>query len=342
MASTATVDPRLIQAGWFAHRLDFERDLVHLIPATRTELSAATFLTDVNLPKVARAVAVPRAATLAAANRRAPLHFLLHSAFCCSTLLARALDGEGVALALKEPVLLNDVDGWRTRGAPPAKVAQALDAALRLLEMTAAPGEAVLIKPSNLINPLAPAALALRSEARAILLYAPLRTFLASVASKGLEGRLWVRDLWAKLLAGGTEPFGFAPEELFRHTDLQVAALGWLAQHRDFAALTVRFGDRIATLSSVDLLANPPRALTAAARHYRLGWNEAALEAIAAGPAFTRHAKSGEAFDAGSRDALHRAAADAHGDEIDKVEHWARLLGDATGIVDRLPRPLLA
>lgn len=212
--------------GWFAHRFDPDRDLYHLIPATREELRAATFLTDEQLVGAKSPVATARAATLAAATGLAPVHFVFHSAFCCSTLLARALDAPGVALTLREPVMLNDLIGWKRRGGLPARVAEGLDHALRLLVQPAAPGEAVVIKPSNLVNPLAAAALALRPEARAILLYAPLRTFLVSIASKGLEGRLWVRDLWAKLLADGADPFGFTSDELFRHSDLQVAALG--------------------------------------------------------------------------------------------------------------------
>jgi hypothetical protein len=328
--------------GWFAHRIDPERDLFHLIPATRAELRAATFLTNENLPSATAAVPAARAATVALATRRAPVHFLFHSAFCCSTLLARALDVDGTAVSLKEPVILNDLTGWRDRGGAPALVARAVDESLRLLEQTAQPGEAVLIKPSNLVNPLAPAALALRADARAILLHAPLGTFIASVASKGLEGRLWVRDLWAKLLWGGAEPFGFTSEELFRHSDLQVAALAWLAQHREFAALVQRFGPRVATLSSVDLLADPTRALEAAARHYGLVLDQPMAAAIAMGPIFTRHAKSGQPFDAAARDAVHRVAADAHRGEIELVERWATIVADRAGVALKLARPLLA
>lgn len=342
MTDVPTANAALIaRPAWFAHRFDPERDLFHLIPATREELRAATFLTDANLPGAARAVPAARAATVSHASRRAPLGFLFHSAFCCSTLLARALDIDGVAVALKEPVILNDLIGWRDRGGAPAAVARGLDEALLLLEQVVRPGEAVLVKPSNLVNPLGPAALALRPDARAILLHAPLPTFIASVASKGLEGRLWVRDLWAKLLAGGADPFGFTQGELFRHSDLQVAALGWLAQHRDFARVVERFGPRVATLSSAALMADPARALAAATRHYGLALDDAATSAIAMGPIFTRHAKSGQAFDAAARDAVHRAAADAHREEIELVERWAIAVAEQAGVALDLARPLL-
>src|SRR3546814_10334640 len=50
--------------------------------------------------------------------------------------------------------------------------------ALAMLARSFAPDEAVIVKPSNIFNPLARGALTLRPEARAILLYAPLRAFL--------------------------------------------------------------------------------------------------------------------------------------------------------------------
>src|SRR3546814_3867465 len=63
--------------------------------------------------------------------------------------------------------------------------------ALAMLARSFAPDEAVIVKPSNIFNPLARGALTLRPEARAILLYAPLRAFLLSVARKGMWCRLW-------------------------------------------------------------------------------------------------------------------------------------------------------
>src|SRR3546814_1863477 len=78
-----------------------------------------------------------------------------------------------------------------------------MDGALAMLARSFAPDEAVIVQPSNIFNPLARGALTLRPEARAILLYAPLRAFLLSVARKGMWCRLWCRELLESYLADG-------------------------------------------------------------------------------------------------------------------------------------------
>jgi hypothetical protein len=248
---------RIADPQWLAHRYDPGHDAVHLIAADRAMRSAATFLTDEFLPTAAAPIVAPRQQAIDLVPRIDPVHFIFHSAYCCSTLLAQVLDRAGLASTLKEPLILNDLIGWRHRGGNPAKVAGVLDSVLTLLSRGFVPGEAVIIKPSNVVNALAPTILTMRPEARAVLLYAPLRVFLTSIARKGMWGRLWVRELLAKQLADGMVDLGFAPEDYFRLTDLQVAAVGWIAQADLFAALASRFPGRVRSLQSETLLAAP-------------------------------------------------------------------------------------
>lgn len=298
------------------------------------------FLTDPNLEGCGPLHGLKRESVGRGAG--APLHFIFHSAFCCSTLLANALDVPGVATTLKEPVILNDLIGWRAQGADPARVAQVLDAVLALLARPFETGEAVIVKPSNVVTALMPAMLQLRPGARALLLHAPLPVFLASVARKGLEGRLWVRELAWKLRRDGLMDFGFSAEEEFRHTDLQVAALAWLAQHRLFARIAGHLGPgRVTSLDSETLLARPAEALVALAGHFALPLGREAARAIAAGPAFTRHAKTGERFEAGARAARHETAMAAHAEELEKVGAWAGAVASHAGVPLHLPAPLL-
>lgn len=327
-------------AEWLAHRYDPGHDAFHFVHLPRDAHDRASFLTDEFLPGHDKPVVIRREEALSGTGPSAPVHFILHSAYCCSTLLARAFDIPGVSMGLKEPVVLNDIIGWRHRGAQGAEAARALDHSLRMLERPFQPGEAVVIKPSNLINPLAPALLSLRPNAKALLLYAPLDIYLGSIARKGMWGRLWVRDLLTKLIREGMVNFGMGPEDYLKLTDIQVAALGWLAQHAQFAALAGKFGDRIVTLNSETLIARPEDALRALTHHFGLRVADKTLADIAAGPIFTRHSKSGADFEAGQRQTEQTQGLRLHAEEIEMVREWAHALATNAGIELELPSPL--
>ncbi|MFA7585749.1 MAG: hypothetical protein WCY11_06065 [Novosphingobium sp.] len=329
-------DPR-----WLAHRLVEGSDAARFLWLPREDHASVPFLTDACLGQrpLADDVALAECLKLPDAGG---LHFLFHSAFCASTLLTRALDRPGVSMGLSEPVILNDVVGLRRRGADPRAVARAADAATRLLARPFGPGEAVVVKPSNILNPLAELLMALRPHARAIFLHAPLETFLISVARKGLGCRFWVRELLEGYLRDGAIDLGFAPEDYFRQTDLQVAAVGWLAQHRIFFRLAEKLGpQRLASLDADRLAADPHTAILAVAGHLGLTLDDTAAAEIVAGPAFHRHSKSGEAFTPATRSASYSTAHAAHEAEIGAVMEWARAVAASAAVPLAAPYPLL-
>lgn len=332
----------LTDAEWLAHRYIESEDKVRFVRVPRERHGEVPFLTDDCLGELGPAHDLPAAECLAQV-RPGPLHFLFHSAFCGSTMLVRGFDRPGLAMGLSEPVILNDVVGFRRRGAERRAVARAADVATRLLARPFAAGEAVVVKPSNVINPLAELLLALRPDAKAVFLYAPLETFLISVARKGLGCRLWVRELAEGYLAESfLVPLGLSPAEIFRQTDLQVAAVGWLAQHRHFAGLREKLGvERVQLLDSEAMTADPAAAITAVAGHYGLAVDESTAAEIAAGPAFSRHSKSGQAYSAAARTADYSAARDAYGEEIEVVLAWAEKLAETAGVALDPPGRLL-
>lgn len=335
MYSGNTFDPA--DPSWLAHRYEPVRDelLYHHVPRQRHR--DGPFLTDELVGDQPRQVLDRESGVAAARAHAAPLHFIFHSAFCASTLMVRALDLPGVAMGLSEPVLLNDVTGIRRRGERTgADLARLLDHAMALLARPWGAGESVIVKPSNILCGLQRPMLALRPEARAVLLHAPLGPFLASVARKGLWCRLWVRELLEGLLRDGLVDLGFAPNDFFRMTDLQVAAIGWLAQHRQFALLAQHFPDRVRSLDSEQLMADPARAIGAVA-----AWFGLPAERFVEHQALTRHSKSGQPFSAADRAGEQAAARAAHNDEIEKVEAWAMVIAERCGIAMALPAPLL-
>ena len=326
---------------WYAHRHVESQDAFRFVHLPRGDHRTISFLSDDCLGDRGPTRDVAANDCLAALGP-GRLHFLFHSAFCGSTLLTRALDHPGAAMGLSEPVLLNDVTGFRLRGAAPAPVARAADISLRLLARPFGPGEAVVVKPSNLVNPMAELFLALQGDARAVFLHAPLETFLISVVRKGLPCRLWVRELLEKYLKMGYVQLGFEPGDHFRQTDLQVAAVGWLAQHAHFARLAQKLGPaRIATLDADRMTQDPAAALAAVVRHYGLDLDAPAIAGIVAGPVFGQHSKSGQAFTASQRSAEYAQARAALGDEIDLVLDWARQVAETAGVALDPPNPLL-
>jgi hypothetical protein len=332
--------PQGLPAEWLAHRYDPINDSVHFVRAHRGLRRSAPFLTDENLPGANAPLVLGREESLARAKPSARLHFIFHSAYCCSTLLSNALDREGVASTLKEPVVLNDLVGWRHRGGPPEKIAEVLDSSLTLLARPFGAAEAVVVKPSNVVNGLASAMLTIRPSAHALLLYAPLPIYLGSIAKKGLWGRRWVRDLLLKQLKEGFISFGFEAEDYMLQTDLQVAATGWLAQHQLFAGLAERWPERVRTLNSEVLLERPAEALEALALLFGLQVESGALSEIIE-EVFSKNAKSGIEFGREDRLADQMSAAGAHADEIAKVLHWANAVAEKAGFSMKAPAPLL-
>nr|WP_295661805.1 hypothetical protein [Polymorphobacter sp.] len=341
-AAGAPVDYRAVMRDghWLAHRYDPGADVVRFVRLSREDHARATFITDEYLPADRPALALHRGEVVAAAAQPARLNLVLHSAFCCSTLVARALDLPGVATTLKEPVILNDLVGCRRQGMDPERLAPLLRDALILLARPLQPGEGVVVKPSNIVNGLAPAMMAMRSDIHALILYAPLRVFLASVARKGMWGRLWVRELFAGLHAEGLVQMGFEPGDYIKQTDLQIAAVGWLAQQALFVRMVARFGSqRIRTLDSEHLLRQPAAAMGAIAALFSLTIDVAA---VVAGPAFTTSSKTGDTFGADDRAREQREGLSLHQDEVDKVAIWAEAVAKAAGIPMVLPAALIA
>lgn len=323
--------------AWLAHRYVPDTDSIQFRFVAREVRSSVPFLTDEYLEKEAHRVEVARGqlGLVASPDATQGMHFLFHSAFCSSTMLAHAFDRPGITASLSEPVILNDLVGYRRRGAPPASVESVARTALPLLARRFSGEQGMVVKPSNIVNPLIPALLTLAPSARAILLHARLDDFLVSVAKKGLWCRLWVRELLRGYLTDGFGNLGFGPEELFLQSDLQIAAVGWLAQQQAFAKLLEAYPDRLRSLVSHRLIDEPAAVIAAGFGHFGF-----AAPLADHGAAIARDSKTGGAFDADTFAAQQEAVRAAHADELTKVAQWARHLAQTFGIPLELPRPL--
>ena len=245
-------------------------------------------------------------------------------------------------MGLKEPVILNDIAGWRARGAQPAAIDTVLDSALTLLSRPFSEGESIIVKPSNLINSFAAQIMAQRPNAKAVFLYTPLEGFLGSIARKGMMGRLWVRDLMVKQLEDGIIDLGLEGEDYLRLTDMQAAAVGWLAQHALFASLIKQVGPgRVVTLQSDHFMKSPHAVMKKLSEHFSLNIGNHDLDKIISGPVFQTHSKNEADFDSLQRESDRLDGIKLHADEIDKVTIWAKAVAQNIGLSLTLPSALV-
>ena len=333
----------LADPDWLPHGVDVRSGAVRFVRIPRDVQRGMTFLADEYLPKSA-----PRAELTATDLRQRVSpgrpHFVFHSAFCCSTLLTRALDVPGRVFGLKEPATLNDLAAAKLARAPTQRVTELLGRVLSLLARTTTPGEAIVIKPSNVANNLLETCLESRPQAQALLMYSQLPAFLRSIAHKGLWGRTWARQLFQTLRPTAAIDPGFSADELFQQSDLQIAGLCWLMQHGQFVQALARFGDsRIRTLDADALLAQPQQTLLAVSDHFALGLTPESTATIVHGPVFRENSKSmTEGYDRAVRAEEHTAIDAAHGEEIGMVTQWVQTVAQHCGVPLTIGAPLLA
>ncbi len=310
--------------AWLPHIYHPARDELGFAYVPREMRERVVFLDPRHMPNLPIGMAPVAELHDVIPRQVAAPHFIFHTAFCCSTLLARALEHPGVATAVREPFVLVALGQSSTMAVPAGRVRRALDVVLALLSRPLVPGERQIIKPSNTGNLIARDALELRPQAKALLLYSTLEDYLASTAGNE-AARSFATTVFplfrflppqAEIAA---QPAGF---------DLYTPALVWLKQVALFGQLVRRFGaDRVRTLNSATFLAHKADTLVRAAQFLELEADESLWRATAAGPLFAQHAKApGRPFDEYERRARHDEVRTAHAHEIDAAVRWTEAI----------------
>ena len=319
---------------WLPHTYDLEGTQLTSILVPRAERDELMFLSDEHFDGKFRKVTFPAATIAAEVNSasRTGLHFIFHTSFCCSTLLAKALNIPGVAASLKEPDVLIHLANRMIRSDDMTN-RQRLELVLRLLERPLAENESVIVKPTNFANRLIDPILALRPEARAILLYSDVETFLRSLLKRGMWGRIAGRKLFRHLAGWSGLDFGYSSADLLEQTDVQVAALAWLMQIHHFDRIGRDFPDRVMVLDSASLIADPAAALQKTKALFNLDLDQGNIETIAAGPVFSKHSKFSEVdYSAETREQDHKVVTEAHADELAMVVEWIKAVAAQIGV----------
>lgn len=314
-AATSSLEDVIGNADWFSDNVDFDRNTFGFVRTRREALSGESFLDSRwNRSTLAR-VDVPVPTVLSAAEKlpRPKPNFIWHTAFCCSTLIARCLDAESTNLSLKEPQILIKLAEAKRAG---RQISGAADAAFKLL---ARGREQVLIKPTNAVNNLVPEALR-ATDGRMLFLYSDCRSFLVSIAKKGEMGRIFARKLFGIFTADGHPQAGWPWQTLFELSDMQVAALVWHMQVAEFRRS--RDPARSAALNCDDFLAHPRATLEKLNGFFGLGLSASQLDAALS--LLGRNAKdANESFSAERRAAEANDVVKMFGGELDTVVEWS-------------------
>ena len=329
---------------WFAADYLAEKQSFLFVHADRQSLAAQPFLDrrwkkdglpSAEMPLAALAAKIP-------AGAPAPdLHFIWHTSYCCSTLIAKALDVPGQVLSLCEPFILVSADAAdRAARAQNGTATRVPEIAFRLLARPENPGAKVLVKPSNFANALAGEAARLTSG-KSLFLYSSLESFLCSIAKGGTQSAKFTRRLLANTV-GDLRNLPWPAMDVFEMSDLEIAALAWHMQIAEFRRVWASFGrGRAASLDCDAFLENPAAVLSRLDGFFGFGLGAQRTAEVANGSLLKQHAKvPGERFDAARRKeeaaAIHRQIRK----DLDRIVEWSYRACPTTPAGAPLPDPV--
>ena len=298
-----TLDDLFASPDHYLH--SFEDGQAIFVPMDRAAYHRSIFLDRRISPAAEQSMALPIANLAARVPPAQPTAWIFHMAHCGSTLLARALDDPTASLVLREPLALRQT-------AMQGDIAR-LPLVLAMLSKRYRGDAPTLIKANVPVNFLLPDVAAADPDARAILLYLPLRPYLQAIL-RDENHRTWLRTVTTQLVhyLGDWSALN----------DAERAAALWLAQVGAFTAALATMPN--ARALNAELLFNDPvPVLNAAAAHLGVPLAADAVEAVVAGPLFSTYSKNPNvAFDNAARLARAAEVAAAIAPELDAAEAW--------------------
>jgi hypothetical protein len=270
-------------------------------------------------------------------------HFILISAFCCSTLLARCLDEVPGCVVLREPALPAQLAFAKFGaaaagcGQPRADWTQTLRLSLELLRRGGEAGGVVVVKASDVPNCISADLMAAAPASRFVLLAVALRTFILSVL-KSPPRRRWMRArvrFWRRALAGREAELGALAEiDPRRLDDARMSAYHWLVTRAYWRAFdAAEAAGRALAVDGEEVPQDPAAVSARVAEFFGVRVTSEVWSRIASAPALSRHAKEkGRTYGAERRKADVEAWDAKYGREANTAVMWAAPLGRALGI----------
>jgi hypothetical protein len=310
---------------WYPVAIDLRSRRVQFVRMSRHTYLTSVFL-DSRTCHLGEACTVGVDDLLAAHSRAeaevARVHYIFHTAFCCSTLLARYLELLPHVLVLKEPGVLSHVavaeydsqDAWL----------EAATLTLALLSRTCAASQAICIKAGDCCNSMAEFALAANANATATFQMVPLRQFVLSVL-KSAGRRQWAHtraQLAARDARRTGDLSGVTGTSL---TDGQAAAFIWLVN----AGLCRRlkqsiYSSRVGLLNGEQLAMRPELCLKNVISESCLNLFDIDVSWLTESSVSHTHSKARwREFDVNTRSRELAEVDDRYGREADAAVSWA-------------------
>ena len=316
-------------ADWLPHRLNLKTESVEFVRVPRGVFTSPGFLFEYSPSDPADRASVPLGDIEEIRTDSLPVHFIFHTAFCRSTLLARALNIESVSIGLSEPGIIADL----ASAGPQARRLYA--PILRLLARKRDGADAVFIKPTNHANRILPDLMSAAPDAHAVLMTNPLAPFLLSVRKRGLMGHRWGRKLYLELQGYAGIDLGLPPEEVFAMSDLQTAGMGWLLNQNYFTQIASGpAGYRLRTLDGDYFNAHRGETLSAILAFCDVEHRNISATGLAGHTAFSTHSKLGGSVDGDASDPTTAL-------EIEQVTQWLGLIAKQLGLTIPVAQTLL-
>jgi len=185
----------------------------------------------------------------------APPHaaWLFHTSFCCSTLLARALQDTPACMVYREPLVLRRLSDARDRG---MAVAPWMTPTTRLLFRPWRDDGAVVVKPTHAALNIAADLLAATPGSRAVALLSSLDDFLVSNIKKTPETQARVPTLVERAVAAGSLRHRLAGREIEPPSLLAAVALQWVAQRELLVDIDAQAPGRLRFIDASQVLAD--------------------------------------------------------------------------------------
>lgn len=312
---------------WFAENFDLARKSLSFVYADRQTLADQPFL-DYRWKSerlAHREMSLDAAVASFALGAPPPhLNFIWHTSFCCSTLIAKALDLPEHNLSLCEPQILVPVADLKRAGMFLGnRLSPRLpEIVFRLLARSH--GGKVTVKPSNFANVLISDA-ARTTRGKALFLYSDLESFLISVAKSGIPLLKYARRLFSSIAGDSGQPLPWTPHEIFQMSDLEIAALVWHMQIGEFRRDWPLFeAGRAASLNCDAFLADRTAVLAKLDSFLELGLGADHIGRVLRGPLLRSHAKApGELYDAERRAEEKAAMHKRLGADLERVMDWS-------------------